>query len=67
MFLSNRTKERANELKKNFPKLEILDWGQRPSNFDIVINTTSIGLKENQRINLDFSDCDKMKTNYFMI
>ena len=59
MFLSNRTKERANELKKNFPKLEILDWGQRPSNFDIVVNTTSIGLKENQRINLDFSDCDK--------
>jgi len=65
MFLSNRTKERANELKKNFPKLEILDWGQRPSNFDIVVNTTSIGLKENQRINLDFSDCDKDENKLF--
>jgi len=65
MFLSNRTKERANELKKNFPKLEILDWGQRPSNFDIVVNTTSIGLKKNQRINLDFSDCDKDENKLF--
>ena len=65
IFLSNRTKERANDLKKNFPKLEILDWGQRPSNFDIAINTTSIGLKENERINLDFSDCEKDKNKLF--
>ena len=65
IFLSNRTKEKANELKKNFPKLEILDWGQRPSNFDIAINTTSIGLKENEKINLDFSDCDKDRNKLF--
>ena len=52
-------------MKKNFPKLEIFDWGQRPSNFDIVVNTTSIGLKENQRINLDFSDCDKDENKLF--
>ena len=65
MFLSNRTKERANELKKNFPNLEILDWGQRPLNFDIVVNTTSIGLKENQTINLDFSDCNKDENKLF--
>jgi len=65
IFLSNRTKENANTLKKNFPKLEILDWGQRPSSFDIAINTTSIGLKENERINLDFSDCEKDKNKLF--
>ena len=65
IFLSNRTKENANELKKNFPKLEILDWGQRPSNFDIAINTTSIGLEANERISLDFSDCDKDKNKLF--
>ena len=65
IFLSNRTKENAKELKKNFPKLEILDWGQRPSNFDIAINTTSIGLKKNERISLDFSDCDKNKNKLF--
>ena len=65
IFLSNRTKEKANELKKNFPNIEVLDWGQRPKNFDVVVNTTSIGLKQNQRIDLDFSDCDKDKNKLF--
>ena len=65
IFLSNRTKERSEELKKNFPKIEILDWGQRPAKFDVVVNTTSIGLKKNERINLDFSDCDKDKNKLF--
>tara|TARA_Y100000389_G_C17354576_1_gene460344 strand:- start:140 stop:967 length:828 start_codon:yes stop_codon:yes gene_type:complete len=65
IFLSNRTKERSEELKKNFPKIEVLDWGQRPAKFDVVVNTTSIGLKKNERINLDFSDCDKDKNKLF--
>ena len=65
IFLSNRTKEKANELKKIFPNIEVLDWGQRPQNFDVVVNTTSIGLKQNQRIDLDFSDCDKDKNKLF--
>ena len=65
IFLSNRTKEKANELKNIFPNIEVLDWGQRPKNFDVVVNTTSIGLKQNQRIDLDFSDCDKDKNKLF--
>ena len=65
IFLSNRTKEKANELKNIFPNIEVLDWGQRPKNFDAVVNTTSIGLKQNQRIDLDFSDCDKDKNKLF--
>ena len=65
IYLSNRTKEKANELKKIFPNIEVLDWGQRPQNFDVVVNTTSIGLKQNQRIDLDFSDCDKDKNKLF--
>lgn len=65
IFLSNRTKEKANELKNIFPNIEVLDWGQRPQNFDVVVNTTSIGLKQNQRIDLDFSDCDKDKNKLF--
>ena len=65
IFLSNRTKEKANELKKIFPNIEVLDWGQRPQNFDVVVNTTSIGLKQNQRIDLDFSDCDNDKNKLF--
>ena len=65
IFLSNRTKEKASELKKIFPNIEVLDWGQRPQNFDVVVNTTSIGLKQNQSIDLDFSDCDKDKNKLF--
>ncbi len=59
--VSNRTKQKAENLKKLFPEIEILDWGKKPSNFDIIINTTSLGLKENDKIEIDFSDCkDKL-------
>ena len=59
IILSNRTKEKANELKKLFPKLEVLDWGKKPPTCNIVINTTSIGLTKNEEIEIDFSDYDK--------
>ncbi len=61
IYVSNRTKQKAENLKKIFPDIKILDWGKKPNKFDIIINTTSIGLKENDRIELDFSDCkDKL-------
>ena len=59
IILSNRTKEKANELKKLFPELEVLDWGKRPKVCNIVINTTSVGLTKNEEIKIDFSDYDK--------
>jgi len=59
IVLSNRTKEKANELKKLFPELEILDWGKKPSICNIVINTTSIGLIKDEEVKIDFSDYDK--------
>ena len=57
--LSNRTKEKANELQKLFPKIEILDWGKRPTICNVVINTTSIGLNKDEELEIDFSDYDK--------
>jgi shikimate dehydrogenase len=66
IFVSNRTKQKAEELKKLFPKIEILDWGRKPLEFDMVVNTTSIGLKDNEKIGLDFSDC-KEKLFYDVI
>jgi len=59
IILSNRTKEKANELKKLFPELEVLDWGKRPSICNIVINTTSVGLTKNEEVKIDFSDYNK--------
>jgi shikimate dehydrogenase len=69
IFLSNRTKKKSEELKKRYTEIEVLDWGKRPSVCDIVINTTSIGLTKDKKINLDFSDCqgDKNKLFYDLI
>ena len=69
IFLSNRTKKKAEELKKKYKKIEVLDWGKRPLVCDIVINTTSIGLTKDEKINIDFSDCsgDKNKLFYDLI
>ena len=59
IILSNRTREKANDLKRLFPELEVLDWGKKPPICNIVINTTSIGLIKNDEIEIDFSDYDK--------
>ena len=44
--LSNRTKEKANDLKKNFPFLKVINWGETIKS-DLVINATSVGIKQN--------------------
>tara|TARA_B110000971_G_scaffold35959_1_gene34223 strand:- start:374 stop:1210 length:837 start_codon:yes stop_codon:yes gene_type:complete len=59
IILSNRTREKANELKKLFPELEVIDWGKKPSTSNIVVNTTSVGLTKDEELEIDFSDYDK--------
>jgi len=66
IMISNRTKEKAHELKKLFSKLEIIDWGDIV-NFDVVISVTSVGLNENDKIDLDFSKVGKGKLFYDVI
>jgi len=55
IFLSNRTIEKAKNLKTLFNNIEILEWGNLP-NANIIINATSLGLNENDEIKLDFSE-----------
>ena len=64
--ISNRTKEKADNLKKLFKNIEIIEWGEIP-NFDVIINATSIGLKEDDYINLDFSTISKKGLFYDVI
>ena len=64
--ISNRTKEKAENLKKLFKNIEIIEWGEIPS-FDIIINATSIGLKKDDYINLDFSLISKNNLFYDVI
>ncbi len=63
--ISNRTKQKAENLKILFKDLNILEWGNI-INFDVVINATSLGLN-NEKINLDFSKVGKNKLFYDVI
>ncbi|MDB2617454.1 shikimate dehydrogenase [Candidatus Pelagibacter bacterium] len=64
--ISNRTKEKAENLKKIFRNIEVIKWGEI-SNFDMIINATSLGLKKNDNFNLDFSSISKNKFFYDVI
>ena len=66
IFVSNRTKEKAEDMQNQFDDLQILDWGEL-TNFDMIINATSIGLKENDKFEIDFSKIGKNKFFYDVI
>ena len=53
--VSNRTKKKVEDLKKIYPDLEVIDWGQNIE-FDMIINATSLGLGEKDKIGLDFGE-----------
>ena len=74
--LSNRTKKKAEDLQKfsnekmlkknKLSEIRIVNWGAIPE-FDIVINATSVGLNNNQKLDLDFSNIGKNKFFYDVI
>ena len=64
--ISNRTKDRAEDLKFLFKDIKIVEWGVIPE-FDIIINATSIGLNKDDQINLDLSKVGKNKFFYDVI
>ena len=65
IIISNRTKEKAENLKSRFHNLEILEWGDI-KDFDVIINATSLGLNK-ELINLDFSKFANNKLFYDVI
>ena len=66
IYLSNRTELKATELKKNFPEIEIIKWGET-LDFGIIINATSLGLKEEDEININYQKISKGKFFYDVI
>ena len=66
IILSNRTKEKAEELKNLYKDIDILKWGDL-TEFDMIINATSIGLKENENFKIDFSKVGNNKFFYDVI
>ena len=65
IIISNRTKEKAEDLKVLFKNLKVVEWGSLPD-FDVIINATSIGLND-ETIDLDFSKSGKNKLFYDVI
>ena len=63
--ISNRTREKAENLRVLFNNLKVLEWGKLVD-FDMIINATSLGLN-NEKINLDFSTLGKNKLFYDVI
>ena len=66
IIVSNRTREKVDNLKNLFQNIEILNWGKIP-NFDMIVNATSVGLKKEDNINLDLSSVGKDKFFYDVI
>ena len=64
--ISNRTKEKAEKLKNLFEGLEIVDWG-KTKDFDMIINATSVGLKNEDGLNFDYSANGPNKFYYDVI
>ena len=66
IILSNRSREKAENLKKLFNDLKIINWGEI-IDFDIIINATSVGLKKNDKLDLNFPKIGKDKFFYDVI
>ncbi len=63
--ISNRTKEKAENLRVLFKDIKILEWGNL-TDFHMIINATSLGLN-NEKINLNFSSSGNDKLFYDVI
>ena len=65
--IANRTRDKSIFLKKKFSFLNIIEWEflkEEISNFDIIINATSLGLKNGQEFEFNF---DNVKKNLIYI
>ena len=65
IIISNRTRQKADDLKSQFKIINVIDWGNIPK-FDMIINATSLGLN-NEALNLNFSEVGDNKLFYDVI
>ena len=67
IILCNRTKKKAEDLKKYFKELDIVNWADVPPDTNMIINATSLGLKKNEDLNLDYEKIGPNKFFYDVI
>ena len=66
IIVSNRTKQKTENLKKNFSNINVVDWGDQPE-FDMIINATSLGLNKEDNFGFNFKNINKEKLFYDVI
>ena len=66
IIISNRTRSKAENLKNLFKNIKIAEWGAVPE-FNIIINATSVGLNNDDKIDLNISNIGKNKIFYDVI
>ena len=70
IYITNRTKKKAEQLKNEYSdeiakKIEVIDWGEKPKVCDLVINTTSVGLRKDENLSLNFNEYENNKSVLF--
>ena len=66
IILTNRTPERTNVIKNLFKNIEIVRWGDK-TEFDVVINATSVGLWADDNLSLEYLNSVSGKFFYDII
>ena len=66
IFLSNRTKKKADDLKKVFKEINVVEWGELPE-FDMIINATTLGLNKEDKFGFEFLQTGQNKLFYDVI
>ena len=66
IYISNRTYKNAENIKKNFKDIDIIEWG-KIENCDLFINSTSIGLKKDDELKFNFEKLNEKKIFYDLI
>ena len=66
IYISNRTIENANLIKDKFNFVEIVEWG-KVKDCDLFVNSTSVGLKKDDRLEIDLNNLEKNKIFYDVI
>lgn len=66
IFVSNRTTKNVKLLKNKFDFIQIIEWG-KIENCDLFINSTSVGLKKDDNLGINFSSLNEKKIFYDVI
>ena len=67
IFLYNRTVSKSENIKKLFRDIEIVDKKNIPNDTDMLINASSLGIKKNDKIDLNYKKIGSNKFYYDVI